>query len=56
MIAAMAIVLFVVTALAWVWVVMPHLVTAWLSFARDLDPSRASQHAVLFSPAPPSQT
>ena len=56
MIAAIAIVLFLVTALAWVWVAMPQLVTVWPDFARDLDPARAPQHAALFAPAPPSRT
>lgn len=44
-----AVVLFATTVVAWCWVATPQLVTAWLSFARDLDPSRASQHATLFS-------
>lgn len=56
MIPALAILLFVVTALAWVWTAMPQLVTAWLNFARDLDPSRAAHHAALFAPAPPTQS
>jgi hypothetical protein len=44
-----AVVLFATTVVAWCWVATPQLVTAWLSFARDLDPSRAPQHATLFS-------
>lgn len=54
MLEAFAIVLVIATAVAWVCVAAPEAVTAWLSFARDLDPTHATQHAVLFAPAPPT--
>lgn len=50
-----AVVLFVVTAVTWVWIARPQLVAAWASLAHDLelDPSLATQHAALFAPVPP---
>lgn len=48
-----AVVLLAVTVLAWLWVATPQLVVAWISFARDLDPAQAPQHAVLFAPGAP---
>ena len=50
MIELVAILLLLGTASAWLWLATPQLVDAWISFARELDPTRASQHAVLFSP------
>lgn len=50
MIELVAIVLVVVTASTWTWVATPQVITAWISFARDLDPTVAPQHAVLFAP------
>ena len=54
MLETFAVVLLIATAAAWVRVAAPEAVTAWLSFARDLDPSHAAQHATLFAPAPSS--
>lgn len=48
-----AVVLLAVTVVAWLWVATPQVVMAWISFARDLDPTVAPQHAVLFAPGSP---
>ncbi len=50
MIEVIAILLLLATAGAWLWWATPQLVNAWISFARELDPTKAPQHAVLFSP------
>ena len=52
MLEAIAIVLLLITVAVWLRVATPQLVDAWVAFARELDPSRAPQHAALFSPAP----
>ena len=52
MIEVSAILLLLVTAAAWVGVATPQLVEAWVAFARELDPGRATSHAALFSPTP----
>jgi len=51
MLEAIAIVLLITTAITWVCVAAPEAVAAWVSFARDLDPSGAADHAVLFADA-----
>lgn len=54
MLEAIAIVLLIVTAVTWVCVATPEAVSAWASFARDLDPAKATQHATLFAPSAPN--
>lgn len=54
MIEVIAILLLLATAGAWLWLATPQLVSAWISFARELDPKKAPQHAALFSPVPPN--
>ena len=51
MIEAIAVVLLLATAAAWLRLVTPQLVTTWLRLARELDPTAAASHAVLFAPA-----
>lgn len=52
MLETFAVVLLIATTATWLRVAAPEAVTAWLSFARDLDPSHAAQHAALFAPTP----
>lgn len=52
MIEVIAILLLLATAGAWLWVATPQLVDTWIGFARELDPTKAAQHAALFSPPP----
>lgn len=54
MIEVFAIVLLIATAVAWMVVATPEAVSAWVSFARDLDPSGAADHAVLFADVGPT--
>ncbi len=56
MIDAIAIVLLLATAATWLWLATPQVVRAWLGVARELDPSTATQHAVLFAPTVGSQS
>ena len=51
MIEAIAVVLLLATVATWLRLAMPQLVTTWLRLARELDPSTATSHAVLFAPA-----
>ena len=55
MIEAIASVLLLVTTVTWIGVATPQVVEAWVGFARELDPSRAPQHAALFAPTPRPQ-
>lgn len=56
MIEAVAVVLWLLTLLAWLAVATPQLVDLWIAFAQDLDPSRAPQEAVLFEPVAPTES